>query len=343
MASENGNKTKTVVLLREMQQTPYRFGFFQAVRRINCCFEDKALTGMAFHPADDPIRFAQSPYTMFAPSTLNSLEFKGPNGIPVLSQRFLGLFGPNGPLPLHVTEYARDRLRQNKDPTLSHFADMFHHRIVSLYYRAWAQAQPTVQRDRPAQDRFSVYVGALTGIGMPAFRQADDMSHNSKLHYVGHLSSLPRHASGLASILQSYFHVPAKVVEFIAHWLTIPRRDRLKLGSNPGMGSLGLDAVLGEKVWQRQDKFQVCLGPMSLDDYESFLPSGRSFKTLVAAVRNYLGLELLWETRLLLRGDEKPVTCLGKQGALGWTSWLQSEETQEEVGDLTLQTSNFPI
>jgi type VI secretion system protein ImpH len=343
MASEDGNKTEAVVLLQEIQQTPHRFGFFQTVRRINCYFNDKAVTGKSFHPSDDPIRFAQSPYTMFAPSTLNSLEFRGPKGTPVLSQRFLGLFGPNGPLPLHITEYARDRMRQNQDPSFSNFADMFHHRIVSLYYQAWAQGQPTVQRDRPDQDRFSEYVGALTGIGMPSFRQADSMPHNSKLHYSGHMSSLPKHAFGLASLLQSYFQVPAKVVEFIAHWLTIPPRDRLKLGSDTGMGRLGMDAVLGEKVWQRQDKFQVCLGPMSLDDYESFLPTGRSFKALVAAVRNYLGLELLWETRLLLKGDEKPVTCLGKQGALGWTSWLQSEETEDEVGDLALQTSNFPI
>jgi type VI secretion system protein ImpH len=125
--------------------------------------------------------------------------------------------------------------------------------------------------------------------------------------------------------------------------LTIPKRDRLKLGINPGLGRLGSDAVLGEKVWQRQDKFQICLGPMSLDEYESILPSGKNFKSMVAAVRNYLGLELLWETRLLLKGSEKPVTCLGKQGALGWTSWLQSEKVSEEVGDLVLQASSYPV
>jgi type VI secretion system protein ImpH len=102
-----------------------------------------------------------------------------------------------------------------------------------------------------------------------------------------------------------------------------------------------MNTVLGERVRQRQDKFQICFGPLSLDDYESFLPTGKSFKALVAAVRNYLGLELIWETRLLLKGTEKPVTCLGKQGALGWTTWLQSEVPQDEVGDLVLQTGNY--
>jgi type VI secretion system protein ImpH len=220
---------------------------------------------------------------------------------------------------------------------------MFHHRVVSLFYRAWAQAQPTVQHDRPGQDRFSVYIGALAGLAMPTFRDADEMPHLAKLHFTGHLASLPRHAAGLASMLESYFKVPARIVEFVAHWLKIPPQDRLKLASRPGMGQLGTNAVLGERVWQRQDKFQICLGPLTLREYEAFLPTGKSFRTLVAAVRSYLGLELLWETRLMLKGSEKPVTCLGKQGALGWTSWLQSEEPQEVVGDLKLQTANYVV
>jgi type VI secretion system protein ImpH len=341
MAREDGNETQAVTLLQAMQAEPYRFGFFQAVRRLNCSFAGMALTGASFHPADDPIRFGQTPYTSFAPATLATLAFDAADGPPRLSQYFLGLFGPNGPLPTHLTEYARDRLRHHHDATLAHFADMFHHRMVSLFYRAWAQAQPTVQRDRPAQDRFSVYMGALAGLGMPAFLDADEMPHPAKLHFTGHLSSLPRHAFGLASMLESLFKVPVGIIEFVAHWLRIPRRDRFMLGANTAIGSLGESAVLGERVWQRQDKFQVRLVPMSLEQYESFLPTGAAYRALVAAVRNYLGLELLWEIRLQLRGAEKPVTCLGKQGALGWTSWLQTGQQQDVVADLVLQTANY--
>jgi len=147
----------------------------------------------------------------------------------------------------------------------------------------------------------------------------------------------------LASLLEGFLRVPVKIVEFVAHWLTIPRRDRFVLGSQGSLGRLGESAVLGERVWQRQDKFQVRLGPMSLEEYESFLPTGTAYKALVAAVRNYLGLELLWEARLQLKGTEKPVTCLGKQGALGWTSWLQTEKPSGVVADLVLQTANYRI
>jgi type VI secretion system protein ImpH len=341
MAGENRNKTEAVVLFKEIQQHPYRFGFYQAVRRINCQFKDMALTGKAYFPSEDPVRFAQIPYLSFAPATLSALTYNGPGGVPRLSQRFMGLFGPNGPMPTHITEYARQRLNLAHDATLAHFADMFHHRMISFYYRAWAHSQPTVQHDRPGQDRFSEYIAALAGLGMPSFKDTDAMPHASKLHFTGHLSSLPRHAAGLASILISYFKVPVRIVEFVSHWLKIPPRDHLKLGVDHNTGALGMSTVLGERVWQRQDKFQVCMGPLSLDDYEALLPTGRSFTALVASVRNYLGVELLWETRLLLKVTEKPVTCLGKQGALGWTSWLQSEEPQEEVGDLVLQTSGY--
>lgn len=341
MASENGNPAEGITLLREIKQAPHRYGFFQAVRRINCGFPDKALTGKAFRPSEDPVRFAETPYTSFAPSTLNAVDFSGPKGTARISQRFLGLFGPDGPLPIHLTEYARWRMRHHQDHTLAAFGDMFHHRIVSLYYRAWAQAQPTVQHDRPDQDRFSLYVASLAGFGMPALKGMDAMPQALKLHFTGHLASLPRHATGLASILESYFGVKAKIREFIAHWLDIPRSDRFRLGKGAGTGQLGESTVLGGRVWQRQDKFQICLGPLSLEDYEGFLPSGRHFAAMTAMVRNYLGIELLWETQLLLKGSEKPVTCLGKQGALGWTSWLQSEEKREVIGDLVLQAAEY--
>lgn len=330
-----------MTILDELQKEPWRFGFYQAIRRLNCEFKDKALTGQSVRPSEDPVRFGQTPHTSFAPSTLSQLEYRQGDGAPWLTQYFLGVFGPNGPLPLHITEYARDRKRHHQDDTLANFADMFHHRIVSLFYRAWAQAQPTVQRDRPGEDRFSMYIGALIGLGMPSLANGDAMPHEAKLHFAGHLGSLPRHTEGLTSLLRGLLGVPVQIVEFVAHWLKIPRRDRFVLGTARDIGRLGESCVIGERVWQRQDKFQIRLGPMNLEEYESFLPTGTSFKAMLAAVRNYLGPEWLWEVNLRLEGEQKPVTCLGKQGALGWTTWLQTEHPRKEVADLVLQIESY--
>jgi len=325
----------------EVSEKPYQYGFYQTVRRINCFYRDKPLTGHSYRPADDPVRFSQEPYTMFAPSTFSALEFFGSTQIPRLSQRFIGLFGPNGPLPLHLTEYARNRERNESDASFPHFVDIFHHRIVSLFYKAWAQSQPTVQFDRPESDRFTDYLGSLIGLGFPSLKNLDSMHHLSKLSFAGHLGSLPRHVNGLVSLVQGYFGVKAKVVEFIAHWLRIPKQDHLLLGEDGLNGCLGQTTVIGERVQQRQDKFRLSLGPLSLDQYEAFLPTGKSFDALVAVVRNYIGIEYLWEVNLILRRDEKPVTCLGKSGKLGWTSWLKSEQQLDHVDDLRLQIENY--
>jgi type VI secretion system protein ImpH len=341
MASEDRSATSAISFLTEVSEKPYRYGFFQTVRRINCYYQDKPLTGQAIKPNDDPIRFIQEPYTFFAPSTLAGLEMDESSPFPKLSQRFIGLFGPNGPLPLHITEYARDRARHHRDKSLSGFVNMFHHRIVSLFYRAWAQSQPTVQFDRPEKDRFAMYIGSLIGLGPQNLRDADAMHHLAKLSFVGHLSSLPRHVDGLMSLIKGYFDVPTQVREFVAHWMKIPASDRLQLGGMSLGGYLGRDTIIGERVWQRQDKFQVRLGPLSLDTYESFLPTGKSFKSLLAVVRNYIGLEYLWEVNLILKKEEKPVTCLGVSGTLGWTSWLQTERQLDHVEDLLLQVENY--
>ncbi|MCF6263456.1 MAG: type VI secretion system baseplate subunit TssG [Xanthomonadales bacterium] len=308
------------------------------MRRINCFYHDKPLTGQSYRPVDDPVRFSQEPYTSFAPSTLSSLRIDKSDQKPRLAQRFIGLFGPNGPLPLHLTEYARDRERHKHDASFSRFADMFHHRVVSLYYAAWAQAQPTVQFDRPDKNRFGDYLGSLIGLGFPSLRDADAMHHLSKLSFAGHLGSLPRHVNGLVSLISGYFEIEVKVVEFIGHWIRIPKADQVMLG----MGArLGKDTVIGERVWQRQDKFRLCLGPLSLDQYEAFLPDGKSFSALVAAVRNYVGIEYFWEVNLILRKEEKPVSCLGKCGRLGWTNWLESAPQLNHVDDLNLQVENY--
>jgi len=341
MASKDGKTSDRLALLDSVAAEPWRYGLLSLIRRLDSLNPDAPGTGRSVKPAQDAIRFSQDPFNEFAPSTLTGLVTDEEGRPPRLVQTFFGLFGPDGPLPNHLTEVARDRARQHADPTIARFADLFHHRLISLYYRAWAQAQPTVQFDRPTQDQFAGYVAALVGLRPASLRDADNMEFTAKLSFSGHLGSLPRNRTGLESLLSEYFQIPVQVHEFIAHWLRIPRRDHLLLGRKGGSGCLGQDTVIGERVWQRQDKIRVVLGPLSLDDYTAYLPTGKSFKALVSAVRNSIGMELLWEVNLVLRREEKPVTCLGKSGALGWTSWLQSERADKDVADLLLQVQNY--
>ena len=168
MAAQLGYSSDTLRLLEALAREPYRYDFYETLRRLECLAADKPRWGTALRPVDEPIRLGQDPDLTFAPAPLATVEF-GSNGSPArLQVRLFGLLGPNGPLPIHMTEYVRHRLRHANDPTLSRFLDIFHHRFIALFYRAWAQAQPHVNRDRPAHDRFRVYVGSFIGIAPDA-------------------------------------------------------------------------------------------------------------------------------------------------------------------------------
>jgi len=249
------------------------------------------------------------------------------------------LFGPDGPLPLHLTEYARDRRRNDRDPTFQRFADIFHHRMLSLFYRAWADVRPSVSFDRPEKDRFTLYMGALIGLGMDSLRNRDAMPDLTKLHFAGHLACQTRHAEGLASILTSFFRMPVRIETFIGAWLTLPESDRSRLGAGVATAGLGGTALLGGRVWTRQHKFRIVFGPLSLAEYLRLLPGGLSFHRLIPIVRNYAGDTMLWDVNLILRQQEVPPIELGRKGRLGWTTWLMPRSKNADANDLFLDAS----
>src|SRR5205085_685747 len=151
MGATARREADALALFADLASAPHRHDFYQTLRRLECLWPDAPRWGAARRPADEPVRLGQDVELSFAPAPLSSLV-STLGRVPRLGQRVFGLLGPNGPLPLHVTEYARERLRHGNDPTLSRFLDMLQHRFIAFLYRAWAQAQPHVNRDRPADD-----------------------------------------------------------------------------------------------------------------------------------------------------------------------------------------------
>jgi type VI secretion system protein ImpH len=339
MAVAGRTETHALDLERALRQVPFSFGFYQALRMLECAHPDQPRLGESLRPSEDQVRLAQEPSMSFAPSTLAAFEPYKDGFPPRLAVFFLGLFGPNGPLPLHLTEYARNRLRHHDDPTFSRFADLFHHRMLSLFYRAWANAQPTVSFDRPEADRFAVYVGALFGLGMPSLRDRDAMPDLAKLHYAGRLAYHTKSADGLLAIIKDFFQVRAGIEQFVGEWLRLPHCHRCRLGETPATGTLGRTVTVGEYVFECQHKFRIRFGPIGLKAYERMLPGGTSLYRLVAVVRNYIGDELAWDVNLVLKKDEVPVIELGQYGRLGWTTWLGTRTSDRDADDLILNTS----
>ena len=336
MVAQDRTAARAVRLGRALQKEPYRYDFFQAVRKLECVNLDKPRVGWSLRPVDDPVRLGQQPSLAFAASALASYELAKNGRPPRLSGYFFGLLGPNGPLPTHLTEYAYDRLRNAHDPTFARFLDVFHHRMLTLFYRAWANARPTVSFDRPEGDWFGVYLATLFGLGMESLRNRDAVPDVAKLQYAGLLACQTHHAEGLQAIIEDFFRLPARIKEFVGAWMDLPKNGRCRLGQSPETGTLGLTAIAGARVWGCQQKFRIVLGPVDFAHYQRLLPGGDSLRRLVALVRNYIGDELNWDLNLILKREEVPALKLGGSGRLGWSTWLGRRPAESDADDLML-------
>lgn len=329
-----GNETDLVAFLAALEREPYRHDFYQVLRRLECAHADRPRWGMALRPADEPMRLGQDPELTFAPAPLARYTPAVNRSRARLAVRLFGLTGPNGPLPLHFTEYARERALHAGDLTFTRFLELLSHRFVALFYRAWAQSQPTVAADRPQDDRFRRYLGAFSGLAPQAFRGRDTVPDEAKLAATGWLAAQVRNADGLRAILSGYFRVPVRIREFVSHWMEIAPADRTRLAATHSV--LGQGAVLGRRVCDRQGKFRIEIGPLSREEYEAFLPTGARLRPLVDWVRNYVGHEYAWDLRLGLIATEVPIMSLGASGRLGWSSWVGRRKRGQSAEDLVL-------
>jgi len=319
---------------------PWRYDFFHALRWIDAYHVDKPRLGTARRPLDEPVRLGQVPDLSFAPSALHSVAPATTHAKARIDVRFFGLFGPNGPLPFHLTEYARHRLLHQGDASFARFADMFHHRLLLLFYRAWAQAQPTVGLDRPDHDRFSAFVGSLIGVGIPELLQRDAVPDHAKFHFSGLFSRQVRNADGLATILSGFLKRRVRIEQFAGCWLSLEVTERTRIGGLPSKrlrpsSTLGGGSVLGGMVWDRQHNFRVHIGPLELQVFESLLPGGRALPAVDALIKQYIGLEFGWDLRLSLKPDQVRGCQPGRFGRLGWTTWL-GMKSRLQVAELTL-------
>ncbi len=330
MAGAPWMPTEPLNSLARMAAEPWDYDFFQALRRIECEAREQPRIGHSLRLSEDPLRLGQTPDCGFAPSTLSHIEVGVEGAVPHVEQYFFGLTGPNGPLPLHLTEYARERQRNNGDATFKSFLDVFHHRLLSLFYRAWAESRPTVSHDRPEQDYWSMRLAALSGHGMSSLLGLGPISDSARYHFTGHLAAQSRYPDGLRAILQSYFEVPVGIEEYVGQWLQLPQYSQL--GAHAC--SLGSDLCLGSHVWDRQHKFRIRLGPLSLEQYQGLLPGQERFGELAAWVAEHQGDELDWEVNLLLRCQEVPRIDLDGQTQLGFNTWLGTPQT--DTDDLLL-------
>lgn len=327
MATGKGPRPDHLSHFERLVREPEKHHVFQALRVIEAEFADAPRLGESRRPRQDRVRLGQRPELSFPTSTIAGFEPAQGDRPARLTNRFFGLFGPQGPLPLHITEYVRDRLRNHRDPTFVAFADMLTHRLMGLLYRAWSAGQPAPSFDR-GDDPMARRVAALAGYRGDHLQNRDALPDLAKLHFAGLLAQGPKNAAGLEAMLTEFFGVPVRVQQFVGSWLDLEPDDRWQLGA---MAGLGQATSIGDRVWSRAAKFRLRIGPLRMADYDRLLPGGASLDRLRALVRSYAGDALDWDINLILAGDEVPRASLGGATRLGHTSWIGSRRTGAEA------------
>jgi type VI secretion system protein ImpH len=322
-----------------LESEPYRFDFFQAVRLLERMSPERRPVGKFVKPSTEVARFGAHPSSSFPASQIQSLK-REEGKAPFLEVNFMGLTGPLGVLPHPYTDMVRERIRA-KDTTLRDFLDLFHHRMISLFYQAWEKYRFTIAYERGDRDRFSHHLLDLIGLGTPGLQDRQEVSDDSLIFYSGLLSMNTRSATALEQILRDFFDVPVKIEQFVGAWYPMEPENQCNIGEESGASEqLGWGAVVGDEIWDHQSRIRIQLGPLPFDVYRGFLPGGDAWRELRSLTRFFTRGEFDVEVQLILKRDDVPACELGEAGEeapqLGWSTWVKSAPFNRDPGDTVL-------
>jgi len=351
MASTGRDSRASVVeALREQE---YAFDFFQAVRIIESMRPDAPSVGTSSKPSTEAVRFRSDPTLAFPSSEIVAVHFPERDEDPVeVVVSFLGLAGSQGPLPVPFTELVLDRMGRG-DFGPRDFLDIFNHRLVSLLYRAREKHRVGLRIQPPDEGPVADMGFSLMGLGGSRLRnrmKAKGLSDRALLHYAGFLAQEQRSATALEGMIADYFssvlasqdHSAEELVnvrEFVGRWHTLESDQGTRLGVPDGNCRLGVDAVIGGRVWDQQGMIEIVLGPLTLESFLHFLPRGAALSPLRELATFYLRGDVDFTIRIVLRAADVPgtVLTLGPEASqLGLTSWLKTRPSERDAGDVVL-------
>jgi len=326
------------VLRRQIEEEPFRFHFFQAVRLLQRMDPERSPVGYFVPPQGEAIRFRSRPSLAFPPSEIYDLV-RDESGQAEMTVEFMGLSASLSVLPTTYTELLMERIRA-KDRAMEEFFNIFNHRMISMFYRGWEKYRYYVAYERSGEDKLSERLFDLLGLGSESLRGRMAIPDRSMLYYLGHLARHVRGSASLDQLLEEYFEVPVCVAQFLGTWNRLPESNRTALtGEGDDSEKLGRGAVVGDEVWDPHGRIGVTIGPMKLSRYLEFLPGQPAHRELVAWLRFYSNGMYECEVRLILDRQEVPACVLGAEDAsrprLGLLTWLKTRPMERNPADAT--------
>lgn len=364
-------RRKTAALITSLLTEAQRFDFFAGVRALVRLARDKfpawpwsgEAPGSDSPPERDAVRFKSLQSRTYAASAIQRLRPSDGHKPPELEVSVMGLTGPNGVLPQHYSQLVIDLTRQNQ-PALRDFLDLFNHRTISLFYRAWVKyrlpvaCEPTlISRGEGAEDSVTRSMYALVGLGSGTWHPATARSairnrlafrDEAFLYFSGAFAHWPRNTISLERAIQELLNIPTCVLQFCGQWLLLEKSEQTQMSTMPGLGGnseLGLSALAGSRVWNVDSKFRIELGPVDLATFQRFTPVGDLLRPVSQFARTYVGPTLDFDVLPVLKKEEVPETRLGlgtNASRLGWDTWVHGLPYPRDAKDAVFQHSGFP-
>jgi type VI secretion system protein ImpH len=318
------------------------FNFFQAVRLLALISPERPGLGAAEHPSEEVVRFRVRPSLSFPASAIHAVDVD--HDPPTMTVEFFGLVGMQGALPLHYTEHILARATA-RDYAMANFLDLFNHRLLSLFYRAWEKHSFPVRYQlgvaRHQSCGITEYLLSFIGLNTPGLQTRHCISDEALLRYAGLIAQAPHSASALANALSDYFGIEVEIEQFVGCWHNIADEDRCDLQGEGGNNCLGLGAIAGDAAWDPHAGLRIRLGPLSLLRFLSFLPGGDAAQPLVEITRLFAGVVPQIEWQPVLRAAEVPMCRLGDDSPvgprLGWTAWLKTGNFDTDADQATFE------
>lgn len=341
-------------LNQDFFDAPYSFKFFQAVRLLERMYPERASVGRDHLPTAEVVRFRSRPTLEFPASEIHEISETEDEDVRKIEMfvNFMGMIGAVGVLPSHYTELVVERVRY-RDKTLWEFLDIFTHRSVSLFFRAWEKYRFPIgyervgttgnQRGAESQsDDFTDFLFDFIGLGTRGLRGKMNLPDESLLPYAGLISNKPVSVIALEQTLHDYFAVPVKVEQFFGQWLNLDEESITRLGRINSR--LGTSAVVGTRIFDVQSKFRVRIGAVGLEKFKAFLPDGAAHQAVCSVVRFLAGQEFDFDLQLVLIAKEVPscilTTRAKRRPQLGWSSYLKTQKFERDDEQVVLQINN---
>lgn len=326
---------------RKLRQGINEPDFFEMVRRFEKADVKRPRVGYATLPEQENLRFGQAPYLNFPSTSIAEIRSGNDKYAALVMTYFFGLLGVNGPMPLEFTNFVFQQSHNNYDQTWRRFLDIIHHRLTTLFYRAWAMNEQAVSYDRPKDDMITNIISSLAGI-MPDTDVYKITTKMAGANFANFFGCTIKNKYALEAILRSLLKCKLNITDHVIGYYDIPHNELAKLGKK-STAVLGQNMQLGRYYMSATREFCVDIGPISFKNCEKWMPGAEGFDVLNDIITTYLSKPMDYKFNFILKGSELPKLILGnkKSMRLGRNCWLGCNQLIGKNVTLTVGASRL--